>query len=110
MSTVSGNSATLPSAEYQEPACGCCGGNTDTVDSDWYSCEDCGLYFNAHDGLSASFADDSIPVCGFACDNSWHGDHKIRQGQGFDCGTCLLPSGHRSLHWTGCVAVVLGVL
>lgn len=91
----------LPEATHQEPACGACGADTRVVDSDWYECEDCCLYFDS-DTLAASFADPDVEMCGEPCDNSWHGDNKIRQGLGFDCNPCQLPAGHTSMHWTGC--------
>lgn len=91
----------LPDAEAQSPACGCCHGETVAYDSDGFTCEDCQLWFDADD-LSASFLDDRIDPCGAPCENFWHNDHKIQQGVGYDCGTCKLPTGHTSMHWTDC--------
>lgn len=91
----------LPDAAQQNPACGCCGGETRAYEAEGFTCEDCQLRFDARD-LSASFLDERTPPCEAPCDNSWHGDHKIKQGTGYDCGTCKLPAGHDSMHWTGC--------
>lgn len=90
----------LPDAQPQHPACGVCQGET-CFDGDQFYCEDCQLSFTA-DNLTASFLDDRAKPCGEPCVNAWHGDNKIRQGLGFDCGTCRLPTGHMSMHWTGC--------
>ncbi|SIC68010.1 Uncharacterised protein [Mycobacteroides abscessus subsp. abscessus] len=90
----------LPDAVVQYPACGCCGSGT-RFDENGFICEDCLLKFDL-DWLSASFLDPRAEPCGAACDNSWHGDHRIRQGHGYNCGTCMLPAGHESMHWTGC--------
>ena len=93
--------AMLPNAVQQNPACGSCGGETD-FDGDRFNCPECGLIY-CLDDLSASFANPDTPACGAKCDNYWHGDHKIKAGHGFDCGTCRLPSGHAATsHWTGC--------
>ncbi|OFB37950.1 hypothetical protein BA059_16770 [Mycolicibacterium sp. (ex Dasyatis americana)] len=94
----------LPNAERQPPACGACGG--DTYYDDGFVCEDCQLFFD-RDSLEASFIDPGAKVCGAACDNTWHGDHKIKPGTGFQCGTCQLPAGHTSLHWRDCQTVNL---
>ena len=90
----------LPNAEPQHPACGCCQGET-CFDSDQFYCEDCQLSFDA-ETFTASFLDERVAPCGVPCDNYWHQGHKIKQGLGFDCGTCKLPTGHMSMHWTGC--------
>jgi hypothetical protein len=90
----------LPCAVQQDPACGACG--RETVDNgDGFTCVDCQLSFDTYD-LSPSFLDPEAAPCGAPCDNSWHSDHRIRQGLRFDCGTCQLPAGHKSFHWTGC--------
>lgn len=100
----------LPNATFQRPACGACQGDTEAYDDDWFICHDCGLSFDGIT-LAASFTNPDTPVCGAACDNWWHGDHRIRPGQGFDCGTCELPSGHHStFHWTGCQSISVEVL
>lgn len=91
---------TLPDAVQQTPACGACGSSVDWDGDEWY-CEDCRLYFRADD-LSASFIHPDAEVCGAACDNYWHGEGRIKQGWGYDCGTCRLPEDHTSMHWTGC--------
>ncbi len=91
----------LPDARPQNPACGCCNDETVANDSNGFTCEDCRLWFDADD-LSASFLDPSDEPCNAPCDNSWHGDNKIQPGFGYDCGTCKLPAGHASMHWTGC--------
>lgn len=90
----------LPDAVVQNPACGACNGET-SFEGEAFTCEDCRLYFHA-DNFSASFIDADAKPCGSPCDNGWHGDHKIRQGTGYDCGTCQLPAGHDSQCWTGC--------
>lgn len=90
----------LPDAVVQNPACGACGAET-AFHGDHFACEDCQLNFHLDD-YSASFLDPASEPCGVPCDNSWHGDHMIRQGLRYDCGTCELPAGHRSLHWTSC--------
>lgn len=90
----------LPEASVQNPACGACHGETH-FDGDNFYCEDCQLSFDCDD-LSASFLDPEAEPCGYGCDNLWHDDHKIKQGVGFDCGICKLPTGHTSMHWTGC--------
>jgi hypothetical protein len=90
----------LPDAVQQHPACGACGGETNDY-GDEFTCDDCQLSFDTYD-LSASFLDPKVAPCGAPCENGWHGDHKIRQGLGFDCGTCQLPAGHKSQCWTGC--------
>lgn len=95
----------LPDAVQQSPACGTCGSET-TFDGDDFICEDCQLYFDPDD-LSASFLDAEAEACGAPCDNGWHGDHKIQQGKGYDCGTCKLPTGHKNFHWTGCQSKTL---
>lgn len=91
----------LPDAVHQSPSCGCCGGETVAYDTDGFTCEDCQLWFDARD-LSASFLDSETAACEAPCENGWHGEHKIRQGVGYDCGTCKLPAGHDSQCWTGC--------
>ncbi len=95
----------LPNAEQQTPACGACGADTDWDGDDW-ACYDCLIYFNP-DTLEASFLDPdgAARACGHPCDNTWHGDHKIKPGHGFECGTCELPAGHTSPHWFGCQPV-----
>lgn len=70
-------------------------------DGDGFICADCQLLFDLDD-LTASFLDPDAEPCGDACDNSWHADHRIKQGYGYDCGTCKLPEFHVSMHWTGC--------
>lgn len=94
----------LPNASHQNPACGACG--DETRYDDGYFCEDCQLAFDT-DTLEAAFLDPSAVACGQPCTNYWHGNHKIRQGYGYLCGTCELPTGHESMHWTGCRQVVL---
>lgn len=94
----------LPRAVPQNPACGACGRELICYDPDDYQCEDCELCFDPNDDFSASFLDPGAKPCGRECDNFWHGDHKITQGIGYECGTCPLPVGHTSLHWTGCQA------
>jgi hypothetical protein len=95
----------LPRAVPQNPACGACGVETRCYGGDDFQCEDCELCFDPNDDFSASFSDPSAEPCGAACENFWHGDHKIKKGTGYDCGTCKLPIGHTSLlHWTGCQA------
>lgn len=90
----------LPEAITRNPACGVCG--TDTkFDGDEFVCHDCGIYFDP-ETLAAEFLDSEAAVCGEPCDNQWHGDHKIWNGVGHQCGTCELPAGHNSLHWTDC--------
>ena len=91
----------LPDAVQQNPACGACGNETRWHRGGDWCCEDCQLYFRAGD-LSAAFLDPDSEPCGNPCDNSWHGDHNIKPGLGFDCSPCKLPAGHISLHWTGC--------
>lgn len=107
MSTTSSTSTrvrgTLPDAAQQNPACGSCGDETH-FDGDHFVCEACELIFSTDD-FSASFANPDAPACGVPCDNWWHGDHRIKPGHGYNCGTCLLPSGHTSMHWTDCLAV-----
>lgn len=100
----------LPNAVPQNPACGACG-----IETRWhvlgYQCEECLLVFDdVNSDLAASFLNPDAEPCGVACDNYWHGDHKIKQGHGYDCGTCQLPSGHTSMHWTGCEPRALPVL
>jgi len=90
----------LPSAEHQSPSCGACGSET-TFDGDDFVCEDCQLAFEPN-YLNASFLNPEAEPCGSPCDNSWHGDHKIKRGFGYDCNPCQLPAGHESFHWTGC--------
>lgn len=90
----------LPDAQMQNPACGACGSET-SDQGDEYVCEDCQLAFD-HDDLDARFLNPDVEPCGRPCDNWWHGDNRIRSGLGFDCGTCHLPAGHVSMHWTGC--------
>jgi hypothetical protein len=91
----------LPDAVPQHPACGVCGSETSSDGGDYFYCEDCQLSFNSDD-FSASFLDDQAKPCCAPCDNYWHGDDKIKPGTGYDCGSCKLPTGHTSLHWTGC--------
>lgn len=98
----------LPDAVQQHPACGVCGVETD-ADGDDFVCRDCQLVFD-HDDLSASFLNPETPACGAPCDNTWHGDNLITPGIGYDCGDCKLPSGHQSLHWTGCRSKTLPVM
>lgn len=95
----------LPDAKEQNPACGCCGDETQS-DGDGFTCEDCQLWFSYGD-LTASFLNPETPVCGDACDNSWHGDNKIWPGKGHNCGTCQLPVGHTSFHWRNCQTIDL---
>ncbi|MBN7567095.1 hypothetical protein ACM0AZ_25015 [Mycobacteroides abscessus subsp. massiliense] len=90
----------LPAASVQNPACGACVGET-TYGGDKFICEDCQLGFSRDDFAASSLDPDAEP-CGAPCDNFWHGDHKIKQGYGYDCSPCKLPTGHTSLHWTGC--------
>lgn len=91
---------TLPDAVPQRPACGACGGETRS-DGEHFYCQYCLLGF-APITLIAFFLDPKAETCGAPCDNSWHGDHRIRQGWGYDCGSCGLPAGHESMHWTNC--------
>lgn len=93
----------LPDAIEQNPECGCCHGDTH-FDGDCFTCWECQLSYDPPT-LTASFLDPEVPACGSACDNYWHGDNKIREGQGFACGTCLLPSGHTSMCWRGCLPI-----
>lgn len=97
----------LPCAVPQNPACGSCGGETVSYDGDGIQCEDCQLCFDPNGDFAAAFLDPAAQPCGAACDNYWHGDHKIKQGMGFDCTPCKLPLGHKSFHWTGCKYVEL---
>ncbi len=95
----------LPDAVDQPPACGACGG--DTTYDDGHVCYDCGLIFDVDD-LSASFLDPDTPVCGAPCDNTWH--HRrgaIWPNKAFRCHPCQLPTGHDSMHWTGCQVVTI---
>ncbi|MDH6199221.1 hypothetical protein M2272_005889 [Mycobacterium frederiksbergense] len=92
----------LPNAEHQCPACGACGG--ETCYDDGFVCEDCQLFFN-RDSLEASFLDPGDKECREPCDNKWHGDHLIKPGWKFQCGTCELPAGHKSLHFYDCQPV-----
>jgi len=89
----------LPAADWQTPSCGACGSDTEYDDA--FVCHSCGLQFDRED-LSASYLDDEIEACGAACDNWWHGDDLIRPGRQYECGTCALPTGHTSDHWTNC--------
>lgn len=87
---------TLPDAVPQMPACGACGGETRS-DGEHFYCEYCLLGF-APITLIAFFLDPNAETCGAPCDNSWHGDHRIRQGWGYDCGSCgLLPVTNRCI-------------
>lgn len=95
----------LPDGEHQPPACGACCGDT-RFDGDDFVCDDCQLVFTP-DSLQASFLDPDAQTCGAKCDNYWHGDNEIQVGMGYRCGTCALPAGHESLHWTGCQSVTL---
>ena len=96
----------LPNAEHQAPACGTCAGETYATEYG-FVCDDCGLEFDLED-LTARFHDPDAKPCGEPCTNSWHGDHRIHPGVGYDCGTCKLPSGHAyPVHWTGCEAKVI---
>ena len=95
----------LPDAVVQSPACGACHGET-YFEGNCHVCVDCRLRFDLED-LSASFLDDEDEPCGAPCDNSWHGDGKIREGIGYDCGACKLPADHESMHWTGCQSKTL---
>jgi hypothetical protein len=95
----------LPAAVPQNPACGACGCECRRSRSRLFQCEECELVFDPRHDFAASFLDPDAEPCGRACDNYWHGDHVIELGRGFNCGRCLLPSGHTSLHWTGCVPV-----
>lgn len=95
----------LPGAIPQNPTCGVCGEEA-RADGSYLACEYCGLMFDP-ESLAAEFLDPNTSPCGTPCDNTWHGDHKIRPGQGFQCGTCQLPSGHTSDHWPGCVPVAI---
>lgn len=92
----------LPAAEHQSPACGACGAET-WFDGDSFICDDCQLQFDP-ENLGASFLDSDAEACGKPCDNTWHGDNKIRLGIGYDCNPCQLQTGHKSLCWTGCEA------
>lgn len=95
----------LPDAVVQYPACGACGTETDYDDG--LFCEGCQLAFDS-DTLAASYLDPNAAPCGVPCDNYWHGDHKIKQGRGFQCGTCQLPANHATTtHWTACKPVSL---
>lgn len=95
----------LPAATQQNPACGACRGET-RDEGDQFVCDDCQLAYDTI-LLEPSFIDPTAKVCGAPCDNSWHGDNKIRAGIGYRCGTCRLPEGHSPLHWTGCEQVPL---
>lgn len=99
----------LPRADWQSPACGACGAETECFDPEWFACEDCELVFDGTDGrLTAEFADRDAETCSEPCSNTWHGDHKIKRGVGYECHPCALPKGHGSDHWTGCVSIKLG--
>lgn len=92
----------LPRADMQYPSCGSCGGET-YHDADSFRCDDCRLAFDSNN-LEAEYADEEDATCGAACANFWHDDNMIRSGWGYDCGTCILPAGHTSDHFTGCNA------
>lgn len=91
----------LPAAEVQTPACGACGGETDCIEPGYVTCDDCRLNF-VGDDLVAEFIDDEEAPCGIPCDNYWHGPELIKPRWGYDCHPCALPTGHTSMHWTGC--------
>lgn len=95
----------IPDAIPQSPACGACG--DETRHDDDFICEGCQLGFDPYT-LEAFFLDPDASVCGAECGNYWHGDHKIKPGRGYDCGTCALPSRHESQHWTNCRPTTLG--
>lgn len=102
--TVREREARLPGAESSNPDCGACGSETD-FDGDDFVCEGCGIYFSPTT-MAASFLDEDAPACGAPCDNSWHRTDAIKPGMSFECRACPLPTGHSSLHWTGCEAVL----
>lgn len=98
----------LPDAKPQNPACGCCGVETDELYlEDEFACQDCGLVFDALTNEAAFLASET-PTCGAPCDNTWHRPHAITHGVGFACNPCQLPLGHTSMHWTGCAEVSIG--
>ena len=90
----------LPAARRLPPACGACGVDTER-DHESFVCESCGLRFD-RTSLAASYLDQFARPCGQPCSNWWHGDDRIQQGVRFECGSCVLPAGHESGHWTGC--------
>ncbi|QBJ00890.1 hypothetical protein Henu3_gp19 [Mycobacterium phage Henu3 PeY-2017] len=90
----------LPDAVRREPTCGSCGEET-YFDGDSFICDHCLIFFHADD-LSASFLDVGADTCGEPCQNFWHGSDRIKPGMSFECGTCQLPAGHLSGHWTDC--------
>jgi hypothetical protein len=91
----------LPPAELQYPTCGACKAET-SHDGDSFACYDCGLAFSEGD-LTAQYINPDAKMCGSPCDNFWHRPGKIA-GMAFDCGTCQLPTGHASHHYTNCAA------
>lgn len=95
----------LPSAEWQNPSCGACHGDVEH-DGGSFVCADCRLTFDSLD-LTAERIDPDEPVCGHACDSSWHADHAITPGGGFQCGTCPLTAGHTSPHYTACLPIAV---
>lgn len=97
----------LPNCRVQNPSCGACGRET-RHDGESFYCEDCCLdYGDGEDHTEATFRDEESEPCAAACDNYWHGPHKIRYGEGYDCSPCALPKDHTSLHWTNCQVVIL---
>ena len=89
----------LPDAAVQAPLCGACG--TELEYDGGLICNDCGLVYDS-ETLAASFLDPQAIPCNTPCGNSWHGDHKIRPGWGYQCSPCRLPDEHKSDHWTDC--------
>jgi len=95
--------ANLPVCAVRTPACGSCGGDTE-ASVDGIYCDPCGLYYgNGDDCTEATFLDDAADPCAQPCSNHWHGDHKIRQGWGYECTPCQLPARHTSDCWTDCI-------
>lgn len=99
--------AKLPACRVQNPSCGACGSET-TYDDEVFACTGCGLsYGNGEDHTPAAFLDEEASPCNQACDNFWHGPHKITPGEGYECTPCALPKGHENMHWTNCQPVSL---
>lgn len=91
----------LPTCRVQHPSCGACG--LETRFDEVFYCEECQLnYGDGEDFNEAVFLDDEAAPCSTACDNSWHGPHKIKDGWLYQCIPCPLPAGHHSDHWNPC--------
>ncbi|MBK7822836.1 MAG: hypothetical protein IPJ61_17685 [Tessaracoccus sp.] len=90
-------SPTLPDAEAQTPACGCCYGSTDYDDGD-FVCQDCQLAYDST--MTASYLDPDAEPCGKPCTNTSHTDGERLV---WTCHPCQLPTTHAiGGHWTGC--------